>query len=71
MAGGDAMSARSFGDIKAEFVNGEWEFCYYGNAYFSERTMEQFENDIRSARLWVRDQKQRQKAEKDTPELPL
>jgi hypothetical protein len=33
--------------------------------------MEQFENDIRSARLWVRDQKQRQKAEKDTPELPL
>jgi hypothetical protein len=64
------MNSRSFGDIKAEFEDGEWTFCYYGNAYFSERTMEQLENDVRAARLWVRDQKQRQK-EEQTPELPL
>lgn len=64
------MTSRSFGDIKAEFEDGEWTFTHYGSSHYSERKFEELENDIRAARLWVRDQKQRQK-EEQTPELPL
>ena len=64
------MNERNFGEITAFDDDGEWRYEIFGTIELREGSMEQLEDSIRSARLWVRDQKRRQ-AENDTPELPM
>jgi hypothetical protein len=66
----DAMKERNFGDIRAYEDDGEWVFEQHGGFCYQEKEMEQLENDIRSARMWVKDQKRRQE-DAQTPELPM
>lgn len=64
------MKERHFGEIRAYQEDGQWYYEQHGGFAQDEKDIEQLENDIRSARLWVRDQKRRQ-AENETPELPM
>lgn len=65
----DAMNERNFGQVTAFKDNGEWAFEIHGRTY-RNKSIEQLEDDIRSARMWARDQERRQ-ADTETPELPM
>ena len=64
------MNLRYFGEVTAFNDDGEWRYEISGMIELCEGSMEQLEDSIRSARLWVRDQKRRQ-SENETPELPM
>ncbi len=66
----DAMKNRSFGEVTAYHEDGEWCFEVYGGLTYSKQALDRLEDDIRSARMWVRDQERRQ-ADTETPELPM
>jgi hypothetical protein len=66
----DAMKERNFGQVTAFDDEGEWAFEIHGGFTYRKESIEQLEDDIRSARAWVRDQKRRQ-ADNETPELPM
>jgi hypothetical protein len=66
----DAMKERNFGQVTAFKENGEWAFELHGGCTYRKKSIEQLEDDIRSARMWVRDQERRQ-ADTETPELPM
>ena len=64
------MNERNFGEVTAFKENGEWCFHVSERLSYSKQQIEQLEDDIRSARMWVRDQERRQ-ADNETPELPM
>jgi len=48
----------------------KWAFELHGGCTYRKKSIEQLEDDIRSARMWARDQERRQ-ADTETPELPM
>ena len=64
------MNERNFGDVTAYYQEGEWCFLVCERLTYSKQRIEQLEDYIRSARMWVRDQERRQ-ADNETPELPM
>ena len=64
------MNERTFGEIRAYRKNRQWFYEQHRVFSHDAKAIEQLEDDIRSARMWVRDQERKQ-ADNETPELTM